>query len=226
MSTLYLVATPIGNLKDITIRAIETLTKVDFILAEDTRKTKKVLETYKIKKSLESFHEHNENIKLEMVLNLLKSGKSGALVSDAGTPTISDPGYKLVKYAIKETIKVVPIPGPSAVIAALSASGLPTDQFIFLGYFPKKKGKQDIFLAQIELASGQKAATVIFYDSPYRVTKTLSILATKFPKSELVVARELTKLHEEFIRGTVEEVSHKKITLKGEFTLLLRKNKH
>lgn len=222
MTTLYLVATPIGNLRDITLRAIDTLSCVDLILAEDTRKTKKLLVTYKIEKPLESFHEHNENFKINAVLAKLKSGKSIALVSDAGTPSVSDPGYKLVRESIREGIKIVPIPGPNAAITALVASGLPTDQFLFLGYFPKKKGKQDKILEQIELISSQKPTTIIFYESPYRVPKTLSILANKFPKMEVVIARELTKIHEEFIRGTASELAKKDIKLKGEFTLLLR----
>ena len=222
MATLYLIATPIGNLKDITFRAIDTLSSVDLILAEDTRKTKKLLETYKIEKTLESFHEHNESFKINSVLNKLKSGKNIALVSDAGTPSISDPGYKLIRESIREGIKIVPIPGPNAAITALVASGLPTDQFIFLGYFPKKKGKQDKIIEQIKIICNQKSSTIIFYESPYRVHKTLSILASKFPKKKVVIARELTKIHEEFIRGTAQELAKKDIKLKGEFTLLLR----
>lgn len=222
MSTLYLVATPIGNLKDISIRAIETLSSVDLILAEDTRKTKILLDTYNIGKPLESFHEHNESLKITSVLARLKSGKNIALVSDAGTPSISDPGYKLVRESIKNSIKIVPIPGPNAALNALVASGLATDQFLFLGYFPKKKGKQDKVLELIELISSQKPTTIIFYESPYRIHKTLAVLAHKFPKREVVIARELTKIHEEFIRGTAQELINKDITRKGEFTLLLR----
>ena len=222
MSTLYLVATPIGNLKDITLRALETLKKVDLILAEDTRRTKKLLTSYEISKPLESFHEHSEGSRLPFALDRLKKGTDIALVSDAGTPTISDPGFKLVRECIKAGIKVESIPGPSAVLTSLTASGLPTDSFIFLGYLPKKPGKQNEMLDFLELVWSKKKITAVLFESPYRIKKTLTVLAQRFPQREIVLARELTKTHEEFIRGKVEEVASKNFTVRGEFTILLQ----
>jgi 16S rRNA (cytidine1402-2'-O)-methyltransferase len=222
MSTLYLVATPIGNLKDITMRALETLKEVDLILAEDTRRTKRLLSSYEISKPIDSFHEHSEESKLPMVVARLKKGNDIALVSDAGTPTISDPGFKLVRECIKAGIKVESIPGPSAVLTSLTASGLPTDSFIFLGYLPKKPGKQNEMLDFLELVWSKRKITLILFESPHRVKKTLSLLAARFPQREIVLARELTKAHEEFIRGKVVEVNSKNFTVRGEFTILLQ----
>ncbi len=222
MSELYIVATPIGNLKDITLRAIEILESVGLILAEDTRKTNRLLSHLKIKKPLESFHEHSEEGKIEFIISKISSGTSVALVSDAGTPIISDPGFKLVREAIKNGVKIIPIPGASSVLAALVASGLPTDQFLFLGYLPKKQSKQEKTLSLIETITVIKPITIILFESPYRVKKTLQVLSSKFPHKEIVIARELTKIHEEFIRGTLKEVSRRDFPAKGEFTLLLR----
>ena len=221
MSTLYLVATPIGNLKDITLRALETLKEVDLVLAEDTRRTRQLLSHYNISKPIESFHEHSEESKIPTVLEKLNAGVEIALVSDAGTPTISDPGFKLVRECLKNNIKVEPIPGPSAILTSLIASGLPTDSFLFLGYLPKKRGKQDSMLDFLELVWSKRAVTVIFFESPYRIKKTLTDFARRFPQRELVVGRELTKVHEEFIRGKVMEVASKEFPTKGEFTILL-----
>ncbi|HEX7456135.1 MAG TPA: 16S rRNA (cytidine(1402)-2'-O)-methyltransferase [Candidatus Nanoarchaeia archaeon] len=222
MSALYIVATPIGNLKDITLRAIEILGEVDLILAEDTRKTSQLLSKYNISKPLESFHEHNEEKKIDHVLTMLRSGDNIAVVSDAGTPTLSDPGFKLVREVIRNEIKVVPIPGASSILASLVASGLPTDQFTFVGYFPKKVGKQQELLTYIDKALSLKPATIILFESPFRVKKTLSLLTQRFPDKNVVFARELTKVHEEFIRGKVSKVNEMDIKSKGEFTILLR----
>ena len=222
MAKLYIVSTPIGNMEDITLRALETLRNVDLILAEDTRQTKKLLSHYKIEKPITSFHEHNEEVKAAQITEKIKSGDKIALVSDAGTPLISDPGFKLIRQLISNGVEVESIPGVSSVITALTSSGLPPDQFLFIGYLPKKLGKMDKTLDFIESVTSQKATTIIFFESPYRLAKTLKILADKFPEKEVVVAREMTKLHEEFIRGKTTTVSKMTITAKGEVTLLLR----
>ena len=222
MFTLYIVSTPIGNLKDITLRALEILGGVDLILAEDTRKTKQLLSKYKINRPLESFHEHNEIAKIDLIISKLKSRGDIALVSDAGTPTISDPGFKLIQAAVASGIKIIPIPGPSSILASLVASGLPTDQFVFLGYFPKKRGRQIEVINLIDKILSFKPTTVIIFESPYRVKKTLVALAEKFPERRIVVSRELTKIHEEFLRCKLKEIIHKEFVTKGEFTLLLR----
>lgn len=219
---LYIVSTPIGNIEDITLRALKILEKVDLILAEDTRRTKKLLDHYNIKKPLESFFEQNEERKLPFVLEKLKSGVEIALVSDSGTPLVSDPGFKLTRAVIKQQIKIESIPGASSVLAALTTSGLPTDQFFFLGFLPKKVGKQQEVFDLIDLVSARKPTTFIFFESPFRVKKTLANLAAIFPEKEVVVARELTKLHEEIIRVKSTGVLDKEITLKGEFVILLR----
>jgi 16S rRNA (cytidine1402-2'-O)-methyltransferase len=222
VSDLYIVSTPIGNLKDITLRAMEVLRTVDLILAEDTRKTNRLLSHLEIKKPLESFHEHSEEGKIEFIISKISSGISVALVSDAGTPLISDPGFKLVREAVKRGIKVTPIPGASSVLAPLVASGLPTDQFLFLGYLPKKLGKQNEILQFIERVTSARSTTIVLFESPFRIKKTLQALANRFPSKETVIAREVTKIHEEFIRGILKEVSKKDFPTKGEFTLLLR----
>lgn len=222
MSDLYIVSTPIGNLKDITFRAVEVLGAVDLILAEDTRKTSRLLSHLKINKPLESFHEHNEKIKTDQTLHRLAAGTSVALVSNAGTPLVSDPGFKLVREAIKKGVKVIPIPGASSILACLVASGLSTDQFLFLGYLPKKLGKQNEILQFIEKVTSTRSTTIVLFESPFRIKKTLQALANRFPSKETVIAREVTKIHEEFIRGTLKEVSKKDFPTKGEFTLLLR----
>ena len=221
---LYLIATPIGNLADISQRALETLERVDLILAEDTRRTGLLLNYFAIKQKMLSFHEHNEVARIDGVLNLLREGKDIAIVTDAGMPTISDPGFKLVRAAIEQNIKVEPIPGPSAVLTALAASGLPTDRFLFLGYLPKGAGKTQRLLDNIQKIIEILPTTLIFFESPHRLLKTISALKTAFPASQLVVAKELTKAHEEFIRGSIAEVLEKleQSNLKGEYTLVLR----
>jgi len=221
MGTLFIVSTPIGNLEDITIRALNILKTVDIIACEDTRQTKKLLKYYGIEcKKLVPYYDFKEEILSEKLLNLLEENDV-ALVSDAGTPTISDPGYKIVKKAIEKGINIVPIPGVSAVITALSASGLPTDKFIFYGFLPKsEKQKEDILN---ELKNLQ--ITGIFYESPKRLLKTLETIYKILPKSQLVVAKELTKVYEEFIRGNPQEVldyfTNNPEKQKGEFVILV-----
>ena len=225
LGELYVVATPIGNLKDITLRALEVLKEVPVIACEDTRRALKLLSHFQISgKKLIPYHEHNEKESAEKVVKLLKDGTSVALISDAGTPTISDPGYRLVRKAWEEGIRVVPVPGPSAVIAALSASGLPTDKFLFFGFLPRKEAKLKEALKEIV----SYPFTVVAYESPHRVERTLEVLSEVSPDRPIVVARELTKLNEEFIRGKPEEVLKKLVEggkVKGEFVLLFPPSK-
>ena len=211
MGILYIVSTPIGNLGDISLRAIETLQKVDLILAEDTRRTGILLKSLKIKKNLLSFYEHNESARIPQVIDFLKKGQNLALVSDAGTPTISDPGFKL--------IKIESIPGASAALAALVVSGLPTDKFIFLGYLPKKQGKATKIIKQI----ADLDFTIILFESPKRLLRNLKLLKDLLGNKSTVVARELTKLHEEYLRGDIEDIIEhfKKNPIKGEITLII-----
>jgi len=226
---LYIVATPIGNLEDITFRAVRTLKEVDLVAAEDTRHAKILLNKYEIKTPLESFHAHSDDRKLNSLISQMQQGKTLALISDAGTPGISDPGYILIKKAIEEGIKVVPIPGPSAFLTALQASGLPTHQFLYLGFLPLKKGRQTL----LESLKEEKR-TVVFYESPHRILKTLSQLSELFaqwagnkadqPARQIVVARELTKIHEEYFRGTPQEAYEqfsKAAKPKGEFVVMI-----
>ncbi len=223
MGILYIVATPIGNLDDITIRALEILKKVDYILCEDTRKTKVLLDHYKIDKKLISYHQHSKITKIDYIVNSLTEGKNLALVSDAGTPGISDPGRKLVEAVEKiNKIKIVPIPGPSAIITALSVSGLNTDKFVFLGFLPTKKGRETIFR---EIAEEEK--TVVFYESVHRILKTLESL--NVGNRKVVVCRELTKMFEEIIRGSSEDAlnyfENNKDKIKGEFVVIIEGKK-
>lgn len=220
--TLYIVATPLGNLEDITLRAIRTLKEVDLIACEDTRHTAKLLNALDIRKPMTSYFDHNKSSKGESLLQRLHAGQSIALVSDAGTPCISDPGFNLVRSAVAEGISVIPIPGPSAAIAALSAAGLPTDRFLFLGFLPQKDGKKRKLLQSLE----QESATLIFYESPFRVEKTLKLLAElggSWPTRQAVLAHEMTKIHEGFLRGTIEELlkAPEKMIDKGEWTVLI-----
>ena len=198
---LYIVATPIGNLKDFTFRAIDTLKEVDFVFAEDTRNSIQLMKHYKIETKIDSYHEHNNVKKIPKIINLLNEGKNIALISDAGTPTISDPGYKLIRACIDEEINIIPIPGASAVTAALSASGLPSDSFFFLGFLPHKKGrkKKISFLKSLD-------NTIIIFESPHRLLKTLKELHDELGERPVVVARELTKLYEEIIRGNFDSI--------------------
>ncbi|MBI4120948.1 MAG: 16S rRNA (cytidine(1402)-2'-O)-methyltransferase [Parcubacteria group bacterium] len=205
MPTLYIVGTPIGNLEDVTLRSLRILKEVDLIVCEDTRVTKKLLLRHDIKTPVESYHAQSTLKKTDKILALLGEGKNLALVSDAGTPTISDPGVKLValvRERFGDEVSIVAIPGPSAVVAALSISGVPASEFLFLGFLPHKKGRQTLFG---EIAKEER--TVVFCESPHRLMKTLSSLAEHLSENRLVVvAKELTKIHEEVIRGTAKEV--------------------
>lgn len=198
MGTLYLVATPIGNLDDITIRAVKTLESADLILAEDTRVTKKLLSLLNIPTPLRSFHDFNKEKVTPSIIEQLKDGKNYALVSDAGTPGIADPGFYLVRQAIREGIPVVPIPGPSSLLTALVCSGLPTDRFIFENFLPSKPGRRRSVLEGYR----NEKRTVVFFESPYRIEKVLKDMDGVFGDIAVVIGRELTKFHEEFIRGT------------------------
>lgn len=274
--TLFIVATPIGNMQDITLRAVETLKTVALILAEDTRRTGQLLQHFRIQKPMVSFHEHNENQRQDEVIEKLQQGLSIALVSDAGTPLVSDPGYKLVRSCIENGIKVEAIPGSTAAIAALTVSGLPPDKFLFLGFLPEKQGKRQRILKHLQLlferseaesrtsdeVSGNVSsrlglprlptqsslksdhlqasssvrsplarrineqtedrlkATIIIYESPYHLKKTLAELESIFGNIPIVICRELTKLHEEIYRGSIEEALNHFQNPKGEFVIL------
>lgn len=200
--TLYIVATPIGNLEDMTFRALRILKEADLIAAEDTRHSRKLLAHFGITTPLTSYYDHNQTLKGERILTALRQGKQVALISDAGTPCISDPGYQLVRDAVAAHIAVVPIPGACAAVAALSAAGLPTDSFIFAGFPPNKEGKRRSFLASLATANG----TVVLYEAPHRLAATLEDIGTVLGQRRLVVARELTKLYEEFLHGTPDEL--------------------
>jgi 16S rRNA (cytidine1402-2'-O)-methyltransferase len=219
--TLYLVATPIGNLEDITLRALRILREeVAVIACEDTRQTQKLLEHFQIRKPLVSYHEHNEANRTEQILTTLERGESVALVSDAGTPLISDPGYRVVHEAVGKGYLVVPLPGASAALAALAASGLPTDQFRFIGFLPPKAGARRRMLQSLTA----ETATVIAYESPHRILESLGDMAEIFGARPLVLARELTKLHEEFLRGpaaVILEELERRGSVKGEITLVI-----
>jgi len=197
VGTLYLVATPIGNLDDMTLRAVHVLESVPLIAAEDTRHTLKLLTHFGLRRPLVSLHARNEARQLQTILNRLEQ-HDVALVSDAGTPALSDPGVRLVSAAVAAGYPVVPVPGPSAVLAALVSSGLPTNQFTFLGFLPRKRGE----LERVIRDAGEAKRTFVFFESPHRVQKTLAIMASALGPRSLVVAREITKVHEEFLRGT------------------------
>jgi 16S rRNA (cytidine1402-2'-O)-methyltransferase len=219
---LYLVATPIGNREDITYRAVRTLREVDLIACEDTRHTRHLLDRYEIARPLISYHEHNEASRAEELVGKLLAGTNVALVSDAGMPLVSDPGYRLAAAAISAGISVVPIPGPSAVITALAAAGLPTDAFYFGGFLPAKSGQRARALESLR----DQSATLVFYEAPHRILETLSDVEKILGPRPAVVARELTKLHEEFLRGTPTEVRavlESRPSVKGEITLLIGK---
>ena len=217
--TLYIVSTPIGNLEDITLRAIRTLKEVDLIAAEDTRHTGLLLRHFGIGTSLTSYFEGNELRKRELILLRLKQGDQIALVSDAGTPGISDPGFRLIQLAIENQIPVVPIPGPSAVITALSVAGLPTDAFLFKGFLPHKSKKRRDLLKELE----EVRETLVFYESPHRLSETLQDLLDVLGDREIALTRELTKVYEEVLRGKVSEIQNQVSgrKLKGEITLVI-----
>ena len=217
--TLYIVSTPIGNLEDITLRALNILRDVQIIAAEDTRHTQKLLQHYHISTVQTSYHDHNKEEKAEILISRLREGRDIALVSDAGTPGISDPGYYLINRAIGEGIKVTPIPGPTASIAALSISGLPTDAFVFEGFLPAKRGARQKKLRELST----ERRTLILFEAPHRLASTLRDIAEVLGDRKIVLTRELTKIFEEVIRGRVSEVIAKieGRRLKGEMTLLL-----
>jgi 16S rRNA (cytidine1402-2'-O)-methyltransferase len=217
---LYVVATPIGNLEDITHRAVRILREADLVACEDTRQTRKLLDHYQIPTPTLSYHEHNEAARAEELVQKLEQGANIAQVSDAGMPGISDPGYRMIKLAIDRGIMVVPVPGASALIAALVGSGLPTDAFQFHGFLPAKRGQRRTALEAFDGASH----TIVVYEAPHRIRETMEdIVAVLGPGRPVVVARELTKIHEEFIRGTAADVLHRLQSreLKGEITLLI-----
>jgi 16S rRNA (cytidine1402-2'-O)-methyltransferase len=218
---LYLIATPIGNLEDITLRALRILREEAALIAcEDTRQTRKLLDYFEIRKPLVSYHEHNEAARSEELTEALERGESVALVSDAGTPLVSDPGYRVVTAAIERGFPVVPVPGPSAVLAALAASGLPTDQFRFIGFLPAKATARRNMLQELVPEPG----TVVCYESPHRILESLADIAESLGDRPVVLARELTKLHEEFLRGTARAIRsqlEQRGSVRGEITLVI-----
>ena len=217
---LYLVATPIGNLEDITLRALRILKEVDYIAAEDTRNTLKLLNHFEIKKPLISNHRHNEEDRENSLIEKLKDGKNIAVVSDAGTPGISDPGEVIAKRAIEENIEVIPIPGACAAINALIASGLNTKEFVFFGFLPLNKKLRKEKLEEIK----NENKTIIIYEAPHKIKDSLNDLKNIVGDRKIVLARELTKIHEEFIRGNIDEIIEKSENLKGEMILLIEGN--
>jgi 16S rRNA (cytidine1402-2'-O)-methyltransferase len=216
MPSLYVVATPIGNLEDISRRALRILSEVKLIAAEDTRKTKRLLTTYDIKTPMTSYHEHNKQAKLGYILNVLKEGDV-ALVSEAGMPGMSDPGYELIVEANQQGITVIPIPGPSAVITALVVSGLPTDRFLYLGFLPRKSNARRRLLESVVNEYG----TLVVLESPHRLLATLNDLQTVLSDRQIAVCRELTKIHEEVFRGTISQAIKRFTEPRGEFTLVI-----
>lgn len=232
MGILYIVATPIGNLQDITLRAIKILTEVDAIACEDTRKTGLLLRqiaptsevgnTRPLRSRLISYYEQNELQRIPEIINALKNGLNIALVSDAGTPAISDPGFKLVREAIREGLKVESIPGPSSVISALVSSGLPTDKFLFLGYPPRKPGHRKKFFQSLTAVLHSIKVTLILFEAPHKIIRTLEELREEFGNIDIVLARELTKIHEEIRREKISDsIEHfSKLIPKGEFVIL------
>lgn len=216
MPTLYVVATPIGNLEDISLRALRILREVKLIAAEDTRKTKRLLNNYDIKTPLTSYYEHNKMIKLDYILSVLGQDDV-ALVSEAGTPGISDPGYELIKAARDRDIPVVPVPGASAIISALSVSGLPTDRFTYLGFLPRKSGDRQKLLNSVKNDPG----TLIILEAPHRLAATLKSILETFGDRKTAVCRELTKMYEEVFKGTISEAIDQFAEPRGEFTLVI-----
>jgi len=223
MSTLFVVATPIGNLEDMTYRAVRVLREVDWIACEDTRESRKLLDHFEIKTPLVSYHDFNEMERAKELADRLKAGESGALVSDAGMPLVSDPGYRLVRAAIEAGIEVRPVPGASATVTALAASGLPTDSFQFLGFLPSKSGQRANLLETLK----SEKATLIFYEAPHRILDSLADIERIMGARPVVVAREMTKIHEEFLRGTAGQIWDQlraRDSIRGEITLLIGKS--
>lgn len=220
IGTLYIVSTPIGNLEDITLRAIRVLKEADLVAAEDTRHSRHLLDRYQIETQLTSYHDHNKEEKAPVLVARMLEGKSVALVSDAGTPGISDPGYFLINLAIDQKIPVVPIPGATAAIAALSVSGMPTDRFVFEGFLPAKHLAR---LKRLQELAGEER-TIVFYEAPHKIIRAVEDMIEVFGDRRVVITRELTKIHEETIRGTLSE-GLKRLqegTIKGEFTVIVR----
>lgn len=220
--TLYVVATPIGNLEDITYRAVRLLKECDLVACEDTRRTQKLLQHYGISKPMVSLHEHNEAERAAELAGKLADGINIALVSDAGTPLVSDPGYRLVHQAVEAGVPVVPVPGASSILSALAAAGLPTDRFAFLGFLPPKAHARREQLR----SHTDREETLVFFEAPHRILETLADLAEILPDRPVVAARELTKLHEEFLRGSplqVRDELHSRPSIQGEFTLVVGK---
>ena len=217
---LYIVATPIGNLEDITLRALRILKEVDIIAAEDTRQTLKLLNHYEINKPLISYHRHNEDVKSGVLIEKLKKGDNIALVSDAGTPGICDPGEEVIRRAIEEKIQVIPIPGACAMINALICSGISTKEFEFLGFLPLNKKLRKEKLNEIKNSN----KTIIIYEAPHKMKATLEDLKEILEKRNIVLARELTKIHEEFIRKNIDELLNEIDSLKGEMILIIERN--
>lgn len=215
--TLYLVATPIGNLEDITLRALRVLKEVDLIACEDTRHTRKLLAHYQITSPTISYHEHNERERAGELIEKIQAGMKVALVSDAGTPLVSDPGFNIVRLCSEQKIPIVPVPGPSALIAALAASGLPTNEFTFAGFLPARRAARRARLAEF----GGLKSTLIYYEAPHRIKETLEDARDVFGNRQCVIARELTKLHEEFIRGTLADIELREGAMRGEIVLLI-----
>ena len=218
---LYLVATPIGNLEDITYRAVKVLSEVDVIAAEDTRHSLKLLNHLNISKPLISYHRHNEDNKTELLINKLLSGENIALITDAGTPAISDPGEEVVKQAINNNIEIIPIPGACALINALIASGMDTKEFVFYGFLPLNKKLRKNKFDEIK----KENKTIILYEAPHKINQTLNDILKELGNVNLVIARELTKIHEEFIRGKVSKIIDNYSELKGEIIILIEGNK-
>lgn len=223
LPALYIVSTPIGNLRDITLRALEVLKQVDLIACEDTRHTGLLLNHYNIKNKLTSFHEYNKKERTTEIINLLKQGKSVALVSDAGTPGISDPGFYLIREAINQNLQVTPIPGPSALLSALIISGLASDRFCFEGFLPKRGGRKNKKLEALK----NENRTMVFYDSPYRVLDSLQDMLEIFGDRRMVLVRELTKKFETVMRGKISEIIAQIVNakIKGEIVLVVEGNK-
>lgn len=218
---LYLVATPIGNLDDITIRAIKVLQNVDLIAAEDTRHSLKLLNHLEISKPLISYHRHNEENKTEVLINKLLNGENIALITDAGTPAISDPGEEVVKQAIEKEIEIIPIPGACALINAIICSGMNTREFVFYGFLPLNKKLRKNKFGEIK----KENKTIILYEAPHKINQTLKDILQEVGDVNIVLARELTKIHEEFIRGKISEIIEKYTDLKGEMIIVLEGNK-
>ncbi len=217
---LFVIATPIGNLGDITFRALETLKSVDLIACEDTRVTKKLLDHYGIKKPLLSYHQHSQLGKIDAIKSKLEEGLNIALVTDAGTPGVSDPGNQLIEELLKEDVKIIPIPGPSALATLISVSGIDLQKFIFLGFPPHKKGRETFFKGTID-----SQYPVIYYESPYRFIKNLELLKKLECKKKIIIGRELTKIFEEILRGDIDEIllyfKENPSKIKGEFVVIV-----